>query len=479
MVGITSYGTYVPRYRMSRKVIASAIGWFNPAFLPGEKAVANYDEDSISMAVAACTDCLPEISHDAIDGLYFATTSAPYQNREGSAIISSALALKPNIRTADLTNSTKAGTTALISACEATAHREIKNMLVCAADCRLAKPGSTQEQVFGDGAAALLIGSEGVIATLEGSFSVSYDFPDFWKSAYDKFEHTAEERFIRDEGYAKFTREAITGLLKKLKLEPKDITKVIFPCLYLRDHAAIGKKLGFNPEQVQEPLVTTMGEAGTASPLLMLSAALEEAKPGDKIVISSYGNGSEAMLFTITDEIEKKRPMKGIKRQLASRRELTSYEKYLVFRGVLPVEAGVRGEVGFTWLPLNWRERKSFLALCGSKCKQCGTPQYPPQRICINPDCGAVDEMDEYRFAEKEGTLFSYTEDSLAFSISPPQIYGVIDFDGGGRYVFDITDCDPGSLKVGTPMKMSFRRKYFDENRGLHVYYWKAIPILE
>jgi hydroxymethylglutaryl-CoA synthase len=332
---------------------------------------------------------------------------------------------------------------------------------------------------FGDGAAALLLGDSGVIASLEGWYSAAYDFPDYRRSEGDKFVRSAEDRFIREEGYTKFIPEAISGLLKKYKLEAKDLAKVAYPCLNPRDHAAIGKKLGFQPAQIQEPLLAAMGESGTASPLILLVAMLEEAKPGDSILLSSYGNGAEALFFKVTEEIEKVRDRGRLKKYLALKKELTSYDKYLAFRGIIPVEVGSGKEVAPTQLPLTWRERKVILALYGSKCKRCGTPQYPPQRICVNPACGAVDEMEDYRFSDKRGVIFSYTADHVASAIDPPLLYGMIDFDGGGRFIFELTDCEPDLVKVGMPVAMSLRRKYLDEPRGIHGYFWKAIPIIE
>ncbi len=477
MVGITAYGVYLPRYRLSRKTISQAMGWFNPMTLPGEKAVAGYDEDSITMAVAAGMNCLDKVDRQRVDGLYFATTTAPYRERESAAIIATALDLGSNIRTADFADSLKSGTAALVSASEAVAAGGASNILVCVADLRLGRPGSSAEIIFGDGAAAFLVGREGVIASFEGSYSVAYDFPDHWRSEGEKFDRALEDRWIRDEGYGRFIPEAISGLLKKYGLEARDFSKVIYPGLYLRDHASIGKKLGFEPAQLQEPLLTRVGEIGSASPLLMLAEALEGAKPGDKILVASYGSGSEALFFKVTEEIEGRRARRGFSFYLNHKEELTSYEKYIVSHRILPVEMGFRGEVGPTQLPLTWRERKLILALCGSRCRRCGTPQYPPQRVCVNPECGAIDEMEEYRFSDKRGTLFTYTEDHLAFTLNPPQIYGMVDFDGGGRFVFDITDCEPGSLKVGMPVEMTLRRKYLDEVRGIHGYFWKAMPV--
>ena len=118
-----------------------------------------------------------------------------------------------------------------------------------------------------------------------------------------------------------------------------------------------------------------------------------------------------------------------------------------------------------------------LLGLVGSRCKRCGTPQFPPQRVCAKPDCGAVDEMEDYRFAQRKGHLFTYTADSLAFSPNPPAIYGMVDFEEGGRSLFDLTDCDLDMLSVNMPVEMTFRRKFHDENRGVSAYSWKATPI--
>ena len=476
MTGIVSYGVYVPRYRISRKTISLGMAWLNPGALPGEKAIANYDEDTLTMAVAAGMGSVNGVDRHRVDGLYFATTTAPYLERESAALIATALDLRSNIRTADFTDSLKAGTSALLSACDSVKAGEVGEVLVCASDCRLAKPGSSQEQIFGDGAVAFLVGNEGVVASLEDYYCTSYDFPDHWRTTHDRFGRASEARWIREEGYTKFIAEAITGLLGKCGMEAKDFTKVIYPCLYPREHAAIGRKLNFQPSQIQEPLLATVGDTGVASPLMMLVAALEEASVGDNIIAVSYGSGTQALWFKVTAQIENRRNC-GVKRYVASRDELTSYEKYLAFRGILPIEVGTRGEVGTTQLPLAWRERKAILALCGSRCKRCGTPQYPPQRICVKPNCGAVDEMEDYRFCDKKGTLFSYTEDHLAFSPSPPQVYGMIDFEGGGRYLFDMTDCESGSLKVDMQVEMTFRRKYADEMRGIYGYFWKAMPM--
>jgi len=478
MVGIVSYGIYVPHYRIKRETIFQAMGWFNPGIkgiAKGEIAIANYDEDSLTMAITAGKDSFPERDGDKINALYFASTTFPYKERGNSAIASEALNLSPTTRTVDFSGSTRAGTSALLSALN---EAGTQTTLVCASDCRLGKPGGNQEELYGDGAAALVVGKDGVIATMEGFHSISYDFPDHRRIDGDKYTRIWEERWVREAGYGKMIPEVMTGLLNKYGLRIQDITKVVFPPLSARDHAEVAKNLGLAGDKVQRPMIEEMGNTGCAHPLLMLASTLEGANPGDKILVASYGSGSDAILFQVTEKIKEIKNKDKLKKYLEEKEELKNYEKYLSFRGILTKEIGIRGEeVAPTSLSLQWREQKAILRLMGSKCKACGTPQFPRERICINPNCGAVDQMEDYPFSDKKGILFTYTADNLTFSEDPPALYGIVDFEGGGRYWFDITDCRLESLKVGQPVQMTFRRKYQDQGRSIYGYFWKAMPI--
>ncbi|MFO8009258.1 MAG: OB-fold domain-containing protein [Dehalococcoidia bacterium] len=481
MVGITSYGPYVPYNRINRKTIFSAMGWLDAATnVKGEKASCNFDEDSVTMAVAAATNCLNQIDRDSIDGVYLASITLPAIERQNAGTVATALDLRSGIRSADFTGSTRVGTAAMVSAFDAVQAGSANSILACAADCRVGKPGSLDEQTYGDAAAAFLIGRDAVIAELLGTFSVSYDFMGHWMGDVDQFGHFWEARWVIDEGYKPHLVEAASGALKKCGIEISDLAKVIIPSINARAASLVAKKLKLSDEQVQPSLFDGVGDCGNAQSLLMLAAALDEAKPGDKILVLSYGNGAEAMIFQATDAIAKYQPAKTVAGMLSIKNEMTNYNQYLVFREVLPVETGIRGEEldAFpTQVSRLWRERREIMALCGSKCRMCGTPQYPYQRVCVNPDCGATDEMEWYRFSDKTGELFTYTVDNLSFTFNPPQAYGVIVWEGGGKFWFDITDCHADELQVGMPMEMSFRRKYHDRWRGLSGYFWKMLPV--
>lgn len=477
MTGITAYGVSLPYYRMKRETILQAMGWFSPGIASlagGEKAVANYDEDSLTLAIAAGMDCLGDVDPADVKALFLASTSLPYKERSNASIAAAALNLSPQIRTSEFSGALKAGTSALISALT---DSEEGLKLVCASDCRLGKAGGVAEQLFGDAAAAVVTGNEHVIASFEGYHSVSLDFADSRRVDGDEFVRAWEERWIREEGYFKIIPEAIGGLLSKCGMRMSDIAKIVFPPWSGRDHAALAKSLGLDKGQIQDPLLSSVGNSGVAHPLLMLAAALDTAKPGDCIIVASYGSGSDALLLKATENIRDLKKRNKIQRNLDYKLEMDNYAKYLSFKGMLAKEAGIRGEeIAVTSLSLTWRERDAVLRLAGGRCIACGTPQFPRERMCINPNCGAVDQMEEYPFSYRTGNLFTYTADHLAYSEDPPSLYGIVDFDGGGRYWFDLTDCRLNSLRVGQPVQMTFRRKYQDSARSLSGYFWKAMP---
>ena len=483
MSGICSYGGYVPRYRLNRGLVFAAMGWLNPANMAnarGEKAVANFDEDSITMAVAACIDSLKGFDREKVEGVYFASTTMPYKERLNTGIIAGALGLDDHIRAADFGGSVKAGTTALLAALEGVESKRVDNLLVCASDCRLGRPATSQEMIFGDAAAAFLVGNDDVIAEFKGSYSITCDFVDHFRMEGAKYDRQWEDRWIRDLGLTQFIPDAINGLLQKYQLKSSDFAKVVYPCHYSGARKALNKMLDISPEAEQGNLQAEIGETGTPHSLVMLVNALEQAKPGDKILVVSFGNGCDALYFEVTNNIEKKRERNGISGCLANRADLDNYTKYLVWRDILPADLGMRAEedIWTRWTAF-WRERKLVLGFWGGKCKECGTVQIPTQRICVNPDCGATDTMEDYCFADKTGRVISYTGDNLAASLDPPATYGSIEFDGGGKFELDITDCDLESISTGMTVNMTFRKKYHDAKRGITTYFWKAIPTKE
>ena len=474
MAGITSLGAYVPIYRLNRDEIGKMWGGRSTG---GAKAVAGYDEDTVTMAVAAALNCL-KLGGAEADGLYLATTTAPYREKLSASIVASAVDLPEECHVADFADSLRAGTAALKAAIDAVAAGSAKKVMVVASDSRLGAAKGALEQTLGDGAAALMVGSEKVIAEVEGSYSVFNDFTDFWRTDEDKFPRSAEGRFIDEMGYLPTMQSAITGLLKKYKLNLGDFAAVVYYASDARQHAALARRLKLEKTQVQDPLYNDIGNTGVAAAFLMLAAALEKARPGDRILFVGYGDGADAFILRVTDEIKKFQKKSIISHQLARKIAIT-YGQYLTWRGLVPVESSTLPERPPLSLQGRWRERKAISALYGAKCKKCDAPQISQigqtPRVCVN--CQAKDEFEPYKFSDKKATLFSYAIDQLQPTLNPPGVNGVIDFEGGGRMICELTDCDIDKVKVGMVVEMTFRKMFF--SRGIHNYFWKAKPVVE
>ncbi|MFP4650393.1 MAG: SDR family NAD(P)-dependent oxidoreductase [Desulfobacterales bacterium] len=481
MIGITSYGAYVPRLRLSRSAIYQAMGWFSPAIVmvaQGERSMCNWDEDAVTMSVEASRNCLENISRDAIQGLCLASTSFPFADRQNAAVVSTALNLREDITGADFTASQKAGTTALLWALEASAGSGARNLLVTASDCRMTKPGGFYEMWYGDGAASFTVGGENVIAEFTGSHSVTCDFVDHHRGAHNRFDYTWEERWVRDEGYSKIIPEAVKGLLKKLDLEMDKVDRLVYPCFFKAEHKKIAKKLGADPEKVMDNMHEVCGDTGCAHPLLMLAAALDKSEPGEKIVVAGFGQGSDALCFSVTEKIKELRQTPKVKTVLENREVVENYPKWLVFRDLIEPETGIRAEAPTqTALSTLWRRRKMILGLVGGKCMECGTPQFPKTDVCVNPQCTARRTQQDYEFADQPARVKTFTGDMLAVSHDPPHVYGMIQFEGGGRFMADFTDCKLEEVKVGLPVQMVFRKRTQDKERGFVNYFWKARPV--
>ena len=469
MIGIKSFGAYIPVYRLSASELARAWGGRGGR---GEIAVANYDEDSITMAVEAAIDCLNGIDLAIPDGLYFASTTPPYDEKLSASIVAAATDLRDELFTLDIGNSLRSGTGAVKAACDAIKGGSAKNVLVTAADCRLAPPASEFEPVLGDGAAAFLIADEDVAVAIEDSYSISSDFIDVWKRAEDPYMRTWEDRFILEHGYREKLGIAISALLKKTGLSTKDFAKVVYYAPDARSHQRMIKQLKLEPEQVQAPMFDALGNTGAAFAPMMLVAALEEAKPGDRILWANYGDGADAFVLQVTDQIEKVRGRRGIKRHLESKMQILNYEKYVRFRNLMQGEADRRPQY-ISSLPMIWRDRKQVLPLHGGRCRNCGNIQFPIQRICAY--CQAKDNYEEVRLADKTATVFTFSMDERAVEVDPPRVWTISDFDDGGRIYCTMTDRDIEKIDIGMQVEMTFRKIH--EGAGLNNYFWKCRPI--
>ncbi|MCK9273496.1 MAG: OB-fold domain-containing protein [Syntrophales bacterium] len=476
MAGIISYGAYIPYYRLPRAAIGKM---WDAKGGRGEKAVAGFDEDPITMSVAAGLDCLRDVDPRTVEALFLATTCAPYKERQNSTIVATALDLPQAARNTDFANCLRAGTNAIMAALDSVEAGTLKSVLVTAADMRLAGAAGEDEQDFGDGSGALLFGSNNVAVEIEAYHCLSEDLADYWRSHEDTYVRHWEDRFGREEGYMRLPVEAAAGAMKKCGLKKEDISRLCLCGANLRSHAALAAKMGFSKEQIQDPLLADVGNTGTAQPLMILIGALEDAKPGDRILLVSWGNGSDAIIFRVNEEIDNIRGRRGIKRHLKIKKTLDNYGRYLRWRDMVDIAPPPRPPAGAASMSAQWREHSTALPLYGVKCKNCGTPQLylssssTRARICLN--CGRKDEFEPYRFANRRGQVASFSHDFLAAGTDPPTTAAVIDFEGGGRGQFNMVDREPDECSVGMKVEMTFRKLQYTQ--GTHTYFWKCKPV--
>ena len=190
MVAIASYGAYIPIYRLSRQEMAQA--WGIPG-VPGERSVAAGDEDSITMAIAAGFECLAGIDPASIDGVYFASTTPPYTEKQCASVVAGALDLRQDIFTADFGDSLRSATVAMRAAYDAIESGSAKSILVVTADNRPAEPETMWEQLLGDGGAAFLLSKEGP-ATVRGFQSVTSEVIGPWRRSDDRYVRAFEPK---------------------------------------------------------------------------------------------------------------------------------------------------------------------------------------------------------------------------------------------------------------------------------------------
>ena len=300
----------------------------------------------------------------------------------------------------------------------------------------------------------------------------------YFRAPNEEFDYNWEERWIRDEGYLKIIPKLINNLLKENDINPSEIKKFILPCIFPRVPQTISKICGIDPENVVDNLALNVGDSGSAHPLLMLTHVLENAEPNEKILVCSFGGGGDAILLETTKLIGKFKNEESISALLDNGVEETNYMKYLTFNDLVKWEKGMRGEIDRkTALTTLYRHNDAIIGLVGGKCSKTGTIQFPASRVSVSPNSPDIDTQEPYKLAEKRANILSWSADYLSFSVNPPNYYGIVSFEEGGRIMMDFTDVGEGEIESGKDVKMVFRIKAIDEARGFTRYFWKAVPI--
>lgn len=477
-VGITGYGAYLPRRRLSRASVAEANAWFAPNVRgAGHRTMANWDEDAITMAVAAARDLLgADPDRSWIDKVFLASTTLPFADRSNASVVAEALNLEDGLSATDFAGTRQASMDALSLALDASRAGE-KNVLLSAAENRKTRAGSAQELLYGDGAAALTIGTVGVIAEALAEASLTVDFVDQFRQSDREVDYQWEERWVRSEGVLKFMPRVIEEVLADADVQARDVAHFIFPSTIRRIAGQLAGKCGIDADAVADNFASSIGDTGSAHGLSMLAATLESAKPDDVILLCQFGSGARAMLFRVTDEINDRRPVRSVSGWLERSVEETHYTRFLAYKGQLAMDRGMRGEQDKkTALSTAYRYRKALLGFVAGRCRVSGDVHFPPTRISYTPGAPQQDTQEAYPLAEKKGRVLSWSAEYLSSDMSPPHQYGQVDFEGGGRLLMDFTDVEKGDIDTGTEVEMVFRIKDVDELRGYKRYFWKAVP---
>jgi hydroxymethylglutaryl-CoA synthase len=339
-VGIMGYGAYVPRYRLPAKEVAR-IWTDGEGGLPiVEKSVPGLDEDVVTMSIEAARNALlrAQIDPTEIRAVWVGSESHPYAVKPTSTIVAEAIGAVPNTQAADWEFACKAGTEAMVAAMGLVGSGMGKYALAIGMDTAQGRPGDPLEYTAAAGGAAFILGrAEECLAEIEASYSFVTDTPDFWRRAHQKYpEHG--HRFTGEPAYFKHVSSAGMAMLEATETKPEDYAYAVFHQPNAKFPQTVGKMLGFTPEQIKTGLLVPMiGNTYSGAAIIGLTAILDEAKPGDRIFMVSYGSGagSDAMVLRVTDKIIERRKKAVSTMEYIERRTEIDYAEYARMRGKL------------------------------------------------------------------------------------------------------------------------------------------------
>ena len=463
---IAAYGTYLPAWKLDRAAITATLGQGGGR---GSRAVASFDEDSTSMGVEAARHLLAHAPGDfAPETVLFATTSPAYADKTNATTLHAALSLPVSVAAYDTVGSVRSGAGAL-----RLAGRSSGSTLVVLSDVRTGLPGGGDEAGGGDGAVAFAFSDsgDGLVEVLADASSTE-EFLDRWRKPGESNSRLWEERF-GEAAYLPLAQAAVTDALKAAELTAEQIDHLIVTGAHARAVKAVKAWVGARPDAVAPDLTASIGHTGAAHAGLALADVLDRAAPGEVIVHVTLADGADVTVLQTTAAIEtyRARATTTLAAQNAAATRSVPYASFLTWRGVLQREPPRRPDPDAPAGPPSLRNQAWKFSFMASRCEVCGTRHLPPQRVCLS--CHTADRMAPEGLADVQATIATYTVDRLAFSLAPPVVAAVLDFDGGGRFQSELADVDPSEVAIGGRVQMTFRRMYTATN-GVHDYFWKA-----
>jgi len=466
--GIVSIAGYVPYRRLQRSAVAAVFGTGGGK---GARSVASHDEDTTTMGVEAARRALRAAPGRAPSALWFATATPAYLDKTNATTVHAALRQPADVAAFDFGGALRSGPGALRTALAA----GTGTTLVVVSDLRDGLPTSADESAGGDGAAAVLVGDDDpgtpVIAEYLGGASVTDEFLDRWRTAGDRRSRMWEERF-GETRYVPLGVEAWQAALKVAGVTAEDVDRVAVTGMHGRAAKAVVRALGVRDGALADDLSATVGQTGAAHAGLVLASMLEQAAPDEVVAVVSLADGADVLVFRTTTALADWSAAEPVADQIAAGADLP-YGKFLSWRGMVTTEPPRRPEPQRVSSSAAWRNEDWKFGFVGSQDRTSGAVHLPPARVSMAG--GAVDDMTPIDRADAEATIATYTIDRLAYSPSPPIVFAVVDFDGGGRFPVELTDVDPSTVDIGDRVAMTFRKLFTAD--GIHDYFWKARPV--
>ena len=456
MHGVLGWGVHLPYRRLDLTTVAAVAGKGGGR---GERTVASFDEDTTTMAVAAGRAALRGRSSIS-PSLRFTTTTPAYLDKTNATAIHAALQLDRTKPAYDMVGAARSSMGAFRAAAN-----DPDPVLVIASDLRVAAPGSADEAAGGDAAAAILLGAESegpVLADVLAVATLTEEFLERWRLPEAAFSRTWEERF-GDARYVPLGTEILKSVLAEAAIDAADVDRLIVTGLHERAVGAVVKQSGIAADRVASRLAGSVGNPGAAQPALLLAATLEQAAPDQLIVLVTLADGADAVVLRTRPELADYRAHRPVADQVAHGGPV-AYGQYLAWRGLLPVDPPRRPAPQRPSAPAAQRSADWKYGFVGSQDDE-GDLHLPP---------AASDELSR-SMADIEGTVVTFTVDRLAYSPSPPVVFAVVNFDGGGRIAAELTDVDADEVHTGMRVEMTFRRLFTAD--AIHNYFWKARPV--
>jgi 3-hydroxy-3-methylglutaryl CoA synthase/uncharacterized OB-fold protein len=461
MRGILSWAAYLPYRRLDRTQIAPFVGQGGGK---GTRTVAAFDEDPTTMGVEAARLALRDRDLTPSQ-LLFATTFPAYADKTNATAIHAALRLPATAPAFDLGASVRSAVGGLLLALNGGADAA----LVVGADVRTGLPGSGEESAGGDAASAVVVGDESagpVVAEFLGSASVTDEFVERWRSPGELRTRVWDEKFS-EIMYVPLGVQAWNAALEAAGITAGDVAAAAVVAPAQRVARAVGGKL--DGVHVIDDLSSVVGNTAAAQPGLLLAALLEQAEPGQVVALVVLADGADVLLFRTSEALASYRPARPIADQVSAGAALP-YGKFLAWRGMLPVEPPRRPEPQRVSATAAARSEEWKFGFVGSKERDSGVVHLPPARVSRGGE--HTDDMEPVALADARGTVVTFTIDRMAYSPSPPVVFAVVDFDGGGRLPLELTDADAAEIEIGQRVEMTFRRLFTAD--GIVNYFWKG-----